>query len=289
MKLYYLSGACSLASYISLIEADQKFEAVEVDRVTKKAADGKDYLTINPKGYVPALVLDNGEVLTENVAVLSYIANLDKSRKLAPEPGTPDFYRVLEWLGYINSEIHKNIGPLFRPNTTEDAKSAARELVVRRYDLIDKALGSKPYLTGENFTVADAYLYITLSWRERVGIDITQLPTLTAFYERVPRAAVGAARPQGRRPGPLKMSRMKIYSWNVNGIRAVTRKGTFQEFMAEHKPDILCLQETKAEKGQAEIDLVGYHEYWNSAEKKGLLWHGHFLARGTNQGEQRVS
>ncbi|MEO6079470.1 MAG: glutathione transferase GstA [Steroidobacteraceae bacterium] len=184
MKLYYLTGACSLASYISLIEAGQTFEAYAVDRATKKAADGKDFVAFNPKGYVPALILDNGEMLTENVAVLSYIANLDKSRKLAPEPGTLGFYRVLEWLAYINSEIHKNIGPLFRPTTTEDAKAAARELVVKRCDLVEKSLGSKPYLTGENFTVADAYLYVVLSWRARVDINIEHLSNLTAFYER---------------------------------------------------------------------------------------------------------
>ncbi len=184
MKLYYLTGACSLASYISLIEAGQKFEGIEVDRATRKTADGKDYLTINPRGYVPALVLDNGEVLTENVAVLSYIASLDKSRKLGPEPGTWPFYRLLEWLGFVNSEVHKSIGPLFRPNASEDARTAARDLVVKRYEHIEKSLGDKPYLTGDNFTVADAYLYVTLSWRERVGVDISHLPKLTAYFER---------------------------------------------------------------------------------------------------------
>jgi glutathione S-transferase len=184
MKLYYLTGACSLAAYISLIEAGQKFDAYAVDRTTKKAADGKDYLDINPKGYVPALVLDNGEVLTENVAVLSYSASLDKSGKLGAEPGTWPFYRLLEWLGFINSEVHKTVGPIFRPTTSEEAKAAARELVLKRYEHIDKALGNKPFLTGANFTVADAYLYVTLSWRERLNVDISQLANLTAHYER---------------------------------------------------------------------------------------------------------
>jgi glutathione S-transferase len=184
MKLYYLTGACSLASYICLIEAGQKFDAYEVDRATKKAADGKDYLSVNPKGYVPALVLGNGEVLTENVAVLSYIASLDKSGKLAPAPGTWAFYRLLEWLGFINSEVHKTMGALFRPNTSEDVKAAARELVVKRYEHIEKLLGDTPFLTGGQFTVADAYLYVTLSWRERVNVSIAHLPKLTAYYER---------------------------------------------------------------------------------------------------------
>jgi glutathione S-transferase len=184
MKLYYLTGACSLASYISLIEAGQTFEAYAVDRTTRQTADGKDFLSFNAKGYVPALVLDNGELLTENVAVLSYIASLDKSRKLAPEPGTLGFYRVLEWLAYVNSEVHKNLSPLFRPTTTDEAKAAQRELVVKRYELIENSLGSKHYLTGDNFTVADAYLYVTLSWRERVNVSIEHLPKLTALYER---------------------------------------------------------------------------------------------------------
>lgn len=183
MKLYYLTGACSLASYISLIEAGQTFEAFAVDRATRQTSDGKDFVAFNPKGYVPTLILDDGEMLTENVAVLSYIANLDKSRKLAPEPGTMGFYRVVEWLAYVNSEIHKNMGALFRPGSDE-IKAAARETVVKRYALIENSLGDKPYLTGENFTVADAYLYVTLSWRERVGVDVGHLPKLTALYER---------------------------------------------------------------------------------------------------------
>ena len=195
MKLYHLAGSCSLASHISLIETGVPFEHYAVDRATKKTADGKDFTAFNPKGYVPALVLDDGTLLTENVAVLSYIANLDPSRKLAPAPGTLGFYKVLEWLGYVNSEVHKNLSPLFRPNTTEDMKTAARELVVQRYAFVEKSLGNKPYLTGENFTVADAYLYVTLSWRERVGVSVTHLPTLTAFYERVrARPAVQQAR-----------------------------------------------------------------------------------------------
>ena len=184
MKLYYLTGSCSLASHISLIEIGHKHEAYAVDRATKIASDGQNLNAISPKGYVPVLVLDNGEVLSENVAVLSYIASLDASHKLAPAPGTWGFYRVLEWLAFINSEIHKSFGPMFRPNTTEDAKAAARELVLKRYELAQTMLGDKPYLTGENFTVADAYLYVTLSWRERVNVNIDHLPKLAAFYER---------------------------------------------------------------------------------------------------------
>jgi glutathione S-transferase len=185
MKLYYLNGACSLASYISLIEAGQTFEAYAVDRATKQTTDGRDFASFNPKGYVPALILDNGEMLTENVAVLCFIANLDKTRKLAPEPGTLGFYRVVEWLAYVNSELHKNHGALFKPGSTDDVKAAARELIGMRHKFIENSLGDKPFLTGDNFTVADAYLYVTLSWRERVGVSIGQFPKLGAFYERV--------------------------------------------------------------------------------------------------------
>lgn len=181
MKLYYFKGACSLASYISLIEAGQKFEGIEVDRQTRQGTDGQSLAALNPRGYVPVLVLDDGSVLTENVAVLSYISTLDPSGKLAPKAGTMGFFRVLEWLAFIGTEIHKSLGTLFRPNSTEDMKKAAREFASLRYGYVEQTLGDKAYLTGENFTVADAYLYVTLSWQQ---IDISGLPKLTAYYER---------------------------------------------------------------------------------------------------------
>jgi glutathione S-transferase len=184
MKLYYLQGACSLASYISLLEAGQKFEAVEVERGTKKTADGQDYNTINPKGYVPALLLDDGTLLTENVNVLSYISTLDPNGRLAPQVGTLGFFKVVEWLAFINGEIHKQLSVLFRPASSDDMKRSARENAVRRYGFVEESLGNKPFLTGGNFTVADAYLYVTLSWLGRLEIDISGFPRLTAYYER---------------------------------------------------------------------------------------------------------
>jgi glutathione S-transferase len=184
MKLYYLQGACSLASYISLLEAGQKFEAVEVERGTKKTADGQDYNTINPKGYVPALLLDDGTLLTENVNVLSYISTLDPNGRLAPQVGTLGFFKVVEWLAFINGEIHKQLSVLFRPASSDDMKRSARENAVRRYGFVEESLGNKPFLTGGNFTVADAYLYVTLSWLGRLEIDISGYPRLTAYYER---------------------------------------------------------------------------------------------------------
>jgi glutathione S-transferase len=179
-----LTGACSLASLISLHEAGVPHEAFAVERGTKKTADGQDLNAINPKGYVPVLVLDDGQVLTENVAVLMYIGSLDKTHRLLPEPGSMGCFRVIEWLAYINSEIHKNYSPLFRPNSTDDMKKTARELILTRLGFIEQGLGDKTFLTGSDFTVADAYLYVVLSWRERVGVDISSLPKLTAFFER---------------------------------------------------------------------------------------------------------
>lgn len=195
MKLYYLTGACSLASFISLLEAGVEFEHAAVDRKTKKTADGEDYLAINPKGYVPALKLDNGEVLTENVALLPYIADLNPAARLAPPPGTLERYRLQEWLGYINGEVHKNFSVLFNASAPEPTKQLARDNIDRRLSFIEDKLGHKPYLLGEQFSVADAYLYVVLSWRERIGVDISQFPKLTAFFERVrARPSVRAAR-----------------------------------------------------------------------------------------------
>lgn len=195
MKLYYLKGACSLASYISLLEAGQKFEGYEVERGTKNTTDGKNLNDINPKGYVPALVLDDGTVLTENVNVLSYISTLDPTGKLAPKVGTLGYFKVLEWLAFVNGEIHKQVGVLFRPDASDDMKAFARKNALNRYAWVDKTLGDKPYLTGDNFTVADAYLYTVLSWMGMLQIDISVYPKLNAYYERCrARASVKQAR-----------------------------------------------------------------------------------------------
>jgi glutathione S-transferase len=185
MKLYYLKGACSLASFISLNEAGVKFEAIEVDHKTHKTRDGEDLNAINSKGYVPVLRLDNGQILTENVAVLDYIADLNPAAKLAPAAGTLERYRLLELLAYINSEIHKNFGPLFYPSLSEDVKKFARDNLNKRLDWLEKSLGSRPFLMGEQFTVADAYLYVVLSWTSHVGIDLGKWPALKRHNDRV--------------------------------------------------------------------------------------------------------
>jgi glutathione S-transferase len=183
MKLYYLTGACSLASNIALREAGLKFELVKVDRKTKKAADGLDFTEVNPKGYVPALTLDSGEVLTENVVVLQYIADRNPAAKLAPALGTLERYRLMEWLSFINSEVHKSFSPLFRHDAPEGAKEYARKNITARLEYLQRALGSRDFVMGEQFTVADAYLFTVLGWGSHVGIDLG--PQLKRFHERV--------------------------------------------------------------------------------------------------------
>jgi len=185
MKLYYFSGACSLASNISLREAGLAFELVKVDRRTKKTADGLDFNEVNPKGYVPALRLDNGEVLTENVAVLQYIADRNPAAQLAPAAGSLERYRLMEWLGFINSEVHKNFSPLFRDDAHEEVKQYARRALGVRLDYLDRSIGNRTFLTGEPFTVADAYLFTVLGWGRYVNVDLGQWPQLQRYVERV--------------------------------------------------------------------------------------------------------
>ena len=185
MKLYYLPAACSLAANIALREASLKFELVKVDRQTKQAADGLDFKEVNPKGYVPALTLDSGETLTENVAVLQYIADRNPAAKLAPPAGTMERYRLVEWLALINSEIHKSFGPLFRKDAPDDTKNYARQNITTRAGWLNSNLGARSFLMGEQFTVADAYLFVVLSWGARAGIDLAQWPQLQGLVARV--------------------------------------------------------------------------------------------------------
>lgn len=185
MKLYYTPGACSLAPHISLREAGVPFELVKTDIGTKKLEDGSDFLAVNPKGYVPALKLDNGEVLTENGALLQYIGDRNPAAKLLPAAGTMERYHVLEWLGFVSSEIHKSYSPLFSPASNDGAKAYARGNLTNRLAWLNGALGSKKYLTGDTFTVADAYLFVMLTWAGHVGIDLGQWPNLKRLQETV--------------------------------------------------------------------------------------------------------
>jgi glutathione S-transferase len=185
MKLYYFPGACSQASDIALREAGLKFDLVKIDRHTKKTADGRDFNEINPKGYVPALELDNGQVLTENVAVLQYIADRAPASKLAPAAGTMERYRLMEWLSYINSEVHKNFSPLFYDDTPEATRQSAVKNLSLRIGYIERAIEGKAFLMGEQFTVADAYLFVVLGWMRHVKLDMAPWPKLKAYVERI--------------------------------------------------------------------------------------------------------
>lgn len=192
MKLYYSPGACSLHPHIALREAGLDFELVRVDIRAHKLKDGADFMPINPKGYVPVLELDDGSRLTEGAVIDQYVADRKPESKLVPPAGTIERYRVQEWLNFIASEIHKAFGPLFGQD--EAPKEAARARVGKRFDFVVQSLGSKPYLTGDTFTIADGYLFNMLRWTAHTGVDLTKWPTLVAFAARVEaRPAVQAA------------------------------------------------------------------------------------------------
>jgi glutathione S-transferase len=185
MKLYYFPGACSLASNIALREAGLQFELVKYDRRTRKTADGLDFNEVNPKGYVPALALDNGEVLTENVTVLQYIADRNPAAKLAPAAGTMERYRLMECLSFINSEVHKSFTPLFRAEAPEDTKHYARKNLTTRLDYLQRTMEARSFLMGEQYTVADCYLFTILSWGDYTQIDLGKWPQLKRYVERI--------------------------------------------------------------------------------------------------------
>ena len=194
MKLYYSPGACSLASHIALREAGLSFEAVKVEGRGQKTAGGEDYSKVTAKGYVPALRLDDGSVLTEGTAILPYVADQNPGSGLAPAAGSMARYRLHEWLGYINSELHSKFGPFFIPKTTDEQKATAKTNLGRRFDFAQSELGNKPFLMGDTFTVADAYLFTVLGWCSFVGIDLSQWPGLKAYHGRIAgRPAVQAA------------------------------------------------------------------------------------------------
>lgn len=194
MKLYFSPGACSLSPHIALREAGLSFDMVKVDLATKQVADGTDFKAINPKGYVPVLQLDDGSVLTEGPAIVQYIADQAPASKLAPAAGTLERYRLMEWLNYITSEIHKSFSPLFNPQASDELKTLVRDALVQRFDYLSTQLQGKPYLMGETFTVADGYLFTVLGWTVPTQIDLSKWPMLSAFVERIAaRPAVRAA------------------------------------------------------------------------------------------------
>lgn len=185
MKLYYSNGACSLSPHIVLRESGLPFELVRASTKTHALDDGTDYYTINPKGSVPLLELDNGERLTEGPVIVQYIADQAPAAKLAPANGTLERYRVQEWLNFITSELHKGYSPLFRPNTPDEYKAIALDTLKKKYAYVDGKLEGKNYLMGEHFSVPDAYLFTVTNWASRVGLDLSGFKNLTAFMARM--------------------------------------------------------------------------------------------------------
>lgn len=190
MKLYYSPGACSLSPHIALLEAGLPYDLVKVDLKAKKLENGDDYLAINPKGQVPALGLDTGELVTEGPVIVQYIADQATTKNLAPASGSDARRHLQEWLGFINGELHKNFSPLFQPAFDDEVKGFFKTRLTSKFKYIDGALAGKDYLLGKDFSVADGYLFVMLKWADRMGLDLAEFKNLAAYKDRV------AARPK---------------------------------------------------------------------------------------------
>ncbi len=185
MKLYYSPGACSLSPHIALLEAGLPYDLVKVDLKAKKLENGDDYLKVNPKGQVPALGLDSGELVTEGPVIVQMIADKAAGKNLAPARDSAERYKLQEWLNFITTEVHKNFGPLFSPVLADDAKAFFKDRVMGKFKYIDSQLPDRDYLMGKQFTVADGYLFTMLSWADRMKFDLSALPNLLAYKARV--------------------------------------------------------------------------------------------------------
>ncbi len=192
MKLYYTPGACSHAPHILLREAGLDFSLEKVDLAAKKTETGADYTKINPHGYVPALQLKDGTVLTEGPAIDQYIADLVPAKMLAPAAGTPERYKLQSWLNFISTELHKQFSPLFGKTVPEEYKTMLKEKLAVRFDAVDAHLSGSKHLLGDTFSAADAYLYTVLNWAKYFAIDLAKWPAIKSFMERV------AARPSAQ-------------------------------------------------------------------------------------------
>ena len=190
MKLYYSPGACSLSPHIALLEAGLPYDLVKVDLRAKKLENGDDYLKVNPKGQVPALALDNGELATEGPVIVQMIADKAPGKNLAPARDSAERYKLQEWLNYITGELHKNFGPMFSPVLADDAKAFFKDRVMGKFRYLDGQLAGRDYLMGKQFTVADGYLFTMLCWADRMKFDLSAMPNLLAYKARV------AARPK---------------------------------------------------------------------------------------------
>jgi glutathione S-transferase len=202
MKLYYSPGACSLAPHIVARAAGLDVTLVRVDGLTKRTEHGDDFWQINPKGYVPALELDDGTLLTEGPVISQYLADRAPDAKLVPAAGTIERYHLAETLGYINSEIHKTYSPLFRPGTPDATKEERKAYLAKRYALLEAKLAKQPFIAGDTFSIADAYLFTVTSWAPAVKVDLSAFPNLLAYQARIAerpevRAARAAESPKG--------------------------------------------------------------------------------------------
>ncbi len=186
MKLFYKPGACSMASHIALLEIGQAFDIEAVDTVAARTASGQDFLKIAPKGYVPALELGTGEILTEGPAILQFLADSSDTANLAPKPGTMARARMLEMLTFTSSELHKAFGPLFRDSSSTEENAKARQAVAQKFDTVEKEFeDGRPYVSGEQFSIADAYLFVVANWANFTDIDLTRWPKLSEFVARI--------------------------------------------------------------------------------------------------------
>lgn len=199
MKLYYTPGACSLASHIVAREAGIELALEKVDLATKRTESGADYFSVNPKGYVPALELDNGEILTEGPVIAQYLADLKPDSGLAPANGTWERYRLQEMLAFISTEIHKGYGPFFDPRLTPEAREERVAYMRKRFGLVDRMLDGKEFLLGDRFTAADAYLFVMAGWKDFLKVDLSGFDNVLAFHERIGRrpAVQAAMRAEG--------------------------------------------------------------------------------------------
>jgi len=185
MKLFYYPGACSLSPHMVLCEAGIHFELEKVDLATKKTEHGEDYLQINPKGQVPALLLDNGNLLTEGVAIIQYIADHVPAKHLMPSKDNFKHYQALEWLNYIATELHKGFGPLFNPKFPADLKEATKQQLTTKFTYVDSQLSHKDFLLGEQLSIADFYLYTIITWAKAMNLELGSLTNLTHFIKNM--------------------------------------------------------------------------------------------------------
>jgi glutathione S-transferase len=190
MKLYYSPGACSLSPHIALLEAGLPYDLVKVDLKAKKLENGDDFLKVNPKGQVPALGLDNGELVTEGPVIVQMIADKAAAKNLAPARDSAERYKLQEWLNFITAELHKNFSQLFNPTIPDEVKKFFSDRIMGKFKYADSELAGRDYLMGKQFTVADGYLFTMLNWADRMKLDLSALPNLVAYKARV------AARPK---------------------------------------------------------------------------------------------